>query len=333
MKKNRTILFFLFASVLFISCNKNKEVYYQDSGEIFHTYYNIKYKYSRLLTKEIQSELGRFDNSLNPFKKGSIISDVNDNVSVELDSLFIEVFIKSQEVSKVSDGLFDITCSPLINAWGFGFKNMDNITPQIIDSLKDFVGYEKIRIVDGRIVKDDPRIQINTSAIAKGFSVDIIARLFDSLGIENYMCEIGGEIAAKGLNPHGECWHIGVDKPLDEKKPDHRDLQTILSVCNKAVATSGNYRNFYLKDGKKYAHTIDPRTGYPSTGNILSVTVIAENCMTADAYATTFMLTSIDKALQIANDQNLEIYIIYTNEDGSTSTVYSDEFKNYFAKR
>ncbi|GAB6012330.1 FAD:protein FMN transferase [Viscerimonas tarda] len=322
-----------FSSIVFTSCNEKKNTCQEDSGEIFHTYYNIKYSYQHSLSNEIGKELARFDDSLNPFKPTSIISKVNNNEETEFDSLFVEVFTKAQEVSVVSGGLFDITCSPLINAWGFGFKNMDNVGPQQIDSLKEFVGYDKIRIENRKIIKSDPRVQINTSAIAKGFSVDIIARLFDSLGIENYMCEIGGEIRAKGLNPHGECWHIGIDKPIDEKIPDHRELQTIVQLCDKAIATSGNYRNFYIKDGKKQAHTIDPKTGYPSAGNILSASVIANDCMTADAYATTFMLTSIAEMRRIAKEQNLDVFLIYTDEDGSIATTYTEGFEGYFVKK
>ena len=330
MKNYNQICLYLFILVFLNACNDKKTRYYQDTGEIFHTTYSIKYEYSRSLTEDIIKELNRFDNSLNPFKKESVISKVNNNEPVVLDSLFIEVFNKSQEVSHVSGGLFDITCSPFINAWGFGFKNLENITPQLIDSLKEFTGYEKIDIADGKIIKTDPRIQINTSAIAKGFSADIIARMLDSLGIENYMCEIGGEIVAKGINPKDECWHIGIDKPVESKVPEQRDLQVILQICNKAVATSGNYRNFYLKDGKKYAHTIDPRSGYPSSGNVLSATVIAGNCMTADAYATVFMLTSIEQAMEIARNEQLDIYIIYNNENGQISAAYSDGFDKYF---
>jgi len=328
--------FIVFYTLLFLSafsaCKNDKKSYYQDNGEIFHTNYNIKYEYSHSLSKEIRNELNRFDNSLNPFNKESVIFQINNNISDVPDSLFIEVFNKSQEVSEISGGLFDITCAPLINAWGFGFKNMENVTPEQIDSLRNLVGYKKIYIENGKVVKTDPRVQINTSAIAKGFSVDIIARLFDSLNIENYMCEIGGEIITKGVNSKGECWHIGIDKPIDEKIQTQRNLQTILKICDKAIATSGNYRNFYVKDGKKYAHTIDPITGYPSTGNILSTTVVADNCMTADAYATTFMLTGIDRAKEIAKELELDIYLIYTEDDGSIVATYSDGFEKYFTE-
>jgi thiamine biosynthesis lipoprotein len=322
----------LLVALFSASCTGRKHIYQETGGEIFHTSYTVKYDYPYSLQNEILEALERFDHSLNPFKPGSIISRINNNEPVVPDSLFLEVFAKSQEVSAVSGGLFDITCAPLVNAWGFGFKNMENVTPQQIDSLKAFVGYDKIYAVSGKIVKTDPRVQINASAIAKGFSADIVARLLDSLGVENYLCEIGGEIRAKGLNPRGERWHIGIDKPVDEKVPDHRQLQSIVRLCNKSIATSGNYRNFYLKDGKKYAHTINPQTGYPSETNILSASVIADDCMTADAYATVFMLTSIREMRRIAREQHLDVFLIYTGADGAVATACTDGFEKYFVK-
>ena len=277
---SKFIFITIFATIL-ISCNTGNQKkdldYFQESGEIFHTYFHIKYEYDRSVKKEIMDALQRFDQSLNPFKENSIIGKVNNNVPVTLDSMFIKVFEKSMEVSRKTDGKFDITASPFINAWGFGFKDLDNVTPEKIDSMKPFVGFEKIRIENGTIVKDDPRVQINTSAISKGYSCDLVAYVLQDLGIENYMVEIGGEITMKGVNDKGSCWRIGIDKPTDDYTAMQRELQTILSICDKAVATSGNYRNYYVKDGVKYAHTIDPQTGYPSEQDILGATVIADD--------------------------------------------------------
>lgn len=319
-----------------ISCTQKDErsTYQHHFGEIFHTSYNIKYAYDKPLEKEILDELEKFEQSLNPFKENTIITKINNNVSVELDSMFVDVFNKSMEVSRMTDGKFDITASPLINAWGFGFKNMDNISPETIDSLKQFVGYEKISITaDGQIQKADPRVQINTSAISKGYSCDIVARLLDSYEIENYMVEIGGEVVAKGVNDKGVCWRIGVDKPVDDSSGLQHELQTILSLCDKALATSGNYRNYYVKDGKKYAHTIDPQTGYPSEQDILGATVIADDCMTADAYATAFMASGLEKSKEIAKQiPGLLYYFIYVKPDGSLDVLYSDGFESFFAE-
>lgn len=328
------ILLLLFA--LTLSCtsgNKRDWLYYQDQGEIFATGYHIKYAYNRSLKEKIVAELNKFDMSLNPFKENSIITKVNRNELVELDSFFLEVFRRSEEISRKTNGKFDMTVSPLINAWGFGFQNMDNITPEIIDSLKSFVGYEKISIdAKGNIVKTDPRVQINTSAIAKGYACDVIAKLLESYGIDNYMVEIGGEIAAKGVNDKGECWRIGIDKPIDDTSGMLHDLQTVLSLCDKSLATSGNYRNYYIKDGKKYAHTIDPHTGYPSQLDILGATVIADDCMTADAYATAFMAMGMERSTEIAGTiDGLHYYFIYEKTDGSIGIEYSDGFEQFFA--
>ncbi|MFV0417700.1 MAG: FAD:protein FMN transferase [Dysgonomonas sp.] len=318
--------------ILFISlfcltgCKNKQESYFEEHGKIFHTTYSVKYKYTRSLTAEIENELARFDDSLNPFKATSVIAKVNNNEEVVLDTFFINVFNRAQEVSKISDGLFDITVSPLINAWGFGFKNMDNVTPHMIDSLKQLVGYHKIRLQDGKIFKDNPNIQINTSAIAKGYSSDVIAYLLESYGICNYMVEIGGEVHAKGLSPKGLCWNIGITEPVDKNIYDYEHLQTILRLCNKSMATSGNYRNYYVKDNKKYAHTIDPRTGYPSQSNVLSATVVADDCMTADAYATVFMLTDTAQTRIIAQKENLSYFLVLGTSDSTYVTVKSDDF-------
>ena len=335
---SKQIAFFLFAAML-IGCSSNKKheeekkeelTYHHDSGEIFHTSFHIKYEYNRSVKEEIMEALQRFDQSLNPFRENSIIHKVNNNVPVMLDSLFIEVFNKSMEVSRNTNGRFDITASPFINAWGFGFKDMDNVTPEKIDSMKAFVGYNKIRIEDGIVIKDDPRVQINTSAIAKGYSCDIVADVLQSFGIKNYMVEIGGEIAMRGTNEKGDCWRIGIDKPTDDSLAMQRELQLILSVCDKAVATSGNYRNYYVKDGVKYSHTIDPHTGYPSEQDILGATIIADDCMTADAYATAFMALGVERSVEIAKTiPGLHYYFIYANSNGELDVLFSDEFQQF----
>ena len=330
------ILLFLF-TILLISCKSSSKeaelTYYQESGEIFHTTFHIKYEYDRSVREEIMEALQRFDDSLNPFKESSIIGKVNNNVPVKLDSMFLKVFNKSIEVARITDGKFDITASPFINAWGFGFKDMDNVTQEKIDSMKPFVGYNKIRIENGEIVKDDPRVQINTSGISKGYSCDVVAYMLQELGIKNYMVEIGGEITMKGINEKGNCWRIGIDKPTDDSTAMQRELQIILSICDKAVATSGNYRNYYMKDGVKYSHTIDPQTGYPSEQNILGATIIADDCMTADAYATAFMAMGVEKSVEVAHTiPGLHYYFIYVKPDGKVDSMFSDEFDQFLAE-
>jgi thiamine biosynthesis lipoprotein len=326
----KTLIIIIFVSLLFTSC-QNSCTYHHETGEIFATGFSIKYKYKHSLREEIMVEFEKFNQSLNPFRENSIISKVNRNEPVELDSFFITVFEKAMEVSMKSDGAFDITVSPFINAWGFGFQNMDNVTPEVIDSLRAFVGFEKIRIdSNGRIEKDDPRISINMSAIAKGYACDVIANLLRSYGIENFMIEIGGEIVVQGVREDRNCWRLGITKPSDNLFS--RELQTILNVCNKAMATSGNYRNFRVVDGKRFGHTVDPRTGFPSEQNILSATVIADDCMTADAYATVFMVLGLEKSRELAKTiPGLYYYFIYAKPDSDDFGIaYSDGFEQFF---
>ena len=302
------------------SCQKPTG-YHFSQGEIFSTSYHIKYKYAKPLGEEIQAVLDSFDLSLNPFNKESIISKVNNNQPIEVDDYFLTVFNKSMAISEISEGAFDITCAPLINLWGFGFSEVDSVTEQMIDSVKSFVGYQKIRLDGRRVIKDDPRILLNMSAIAKGYSCDIVAELLESYGIEDYMVEIGGEIHAKGKNPNGFCWKIEIPKPDDDRSGMQKERLKVIELCNRSMATSGNYRNYYIKDGKKYAHTINPQTGYPSENGMLSVTVIADDCMTADAYATVFMVLGLEKSRALAaNIPNLDFIFVYSYPDGGTKT-------------
>ena len=325
-------------SLMLFSCNikdsgQENHSYYIESGRIFATGFNIKYSFERSLEEEILNELNKFDLSLNPFKENSIITKVNNNEEVILDSFFVNVIKKSIEISEKTDGYFDITISPLINAWGFGFDKMDEVTSEAIDSLKEFVGYEKISLSEnGEVVKTDPRVEINTSAIAKGYACDVIGDLLESYGVINYMVEIGGEVTARGVNEKGVCWRIGVDKPIDDSLGLQHDLQAILSLCDKALATSGNYRNYYVKDGKKYAHTIDPFTGNPSETDLLGVTVLADDCMTADAYATAFVAMGLEKSIEVAkNVPGLHYYFIHDNsKDGSFEITHSENFEQFF---
>lgn len=331
----KRIIFPIVVLLLVITSCKQEKVYYEESGSVFHTIYSIKYESSKPLSKEIEAEFEKFNLSLNPFNPNSIITKVNNNEQVELDEWFTEVFTKAQEVSTISEGAFDITCAPLVNLWGFGFANMDSVSQQAIDSLKEFTGYQKIRLEGGKIIKDDSRVILNTSAIAKGFSCDVIARLMEKEGIENYMIDIGGEVTLKGVNPKGNCWRIGINKPEDDKTGMVNEVTEVVQLCKKGgIATSGNYRNFYVKDGKKFGHTIDPITGYPTEKSILSATVVANDCMTADAYATVFMVVGIERAAEIAKKvPEIEYYLIYADEDGSNQIVYSEGMLNYLPNR
>ena len=200
---------------------------------------------------------------------------------------------------------------------------------KVIDDLRKIVGYQKVKLTsDNHIQKQDPRIMLDCSAIAKGYGCDVVARLLSKKGINDYMIEIGGEIVTKGINQKQQPWHIGVNKPTEDSLNTNQELQTVLNVTDIAMATSGNYRNFYYKNGKKYAHTIDPKTGYPVQHSLLSATVLAKNCATADAYATSFMVMGLEKAKEILRQHSeLMAYLIYTNDDGKTEVWYSPSLK------
>jgi thiamine biosynthesis lipoprotein len=314
------------AGAFFSSCHK-WERYYLTEGEIFKTTAHIKYKYHKDLGNEIFARLDSFDLSLNPFNKKSILYQVNHNEEVEVDDWFITVFNKAKEISELSGGAYDITCAPLVNLWGFGFEKMSEINSRVIDSLKQFVGYQKVWLDGRKVMKADSRLQLNASSIAKGYACDVIAELFDSYGIKNYMVEIGGEIHAKGKNPFGKSWSIEIAKPIDDITGLMKERQELIHLSDCSLATSGNYRNFYIKDGKKYAHTINPLTGYPLEGNFLSASVIYPDCMTADAFATAFMVLGVDSACSIAGRiPEIDYLFVYTDKEGNLCEKKSANF-------
>ena len=303
---------------------------YQKSADfIFGTSFHVTYQCDSDLTESIKTELMKVDASLSPFNEESVISAINNNKEVRPDQMFIEVFNLAMGISKDTDGAFDITVAPLVNAWGFGFKNGSQPSKQQVDSLMQIVGYQKVRLTDGIVMKHDPRIMLDCSAIAKGYGTDRVAKLLRSRGVENFMVEIGGEIVTRGVNPDRKPWKIGVTKPTDDSLHVGHELQTILNVTNKAMATSGNYRNFYYKGGKKYAHTIDPKTGYPVQHSILSATVITKSCAVADAYATSFMVMGLEKAQKVLERHpELMAYFIYSDDDGDMAVWFSPSLKD-----
>lgn len=299
--------------------------YLHTTGTIFRTNVNCKYKFDRPLEKVIFARLDSVDLSLNPFNTHSTIYKVNNNIPVEVDDWFIRVFNRAQEISHVTGGVYDITAAPLINLWGFGYEKMEEPTQHVIDSVKKFVGYQKVRLEGRKVVKDDLRLQLNASSIAKGFAVDVVAELLESYGIEDYMVEIGGEVRAKGLNPKGNVWGIGITKPIDDNTGGLQPNERVIALNNASLATSGNSRNYYIKDGKKYAHTINPITGYSELSNLLSATVIMPDCMTADALATAFMAMGLDKSLAVAKHVNQIGYVfIYQDKKGDFRTISSE---------
>lgn len=286
-------------------------------GSVFHTIYHIKYNSEKNLNQDLQRLFAEFDGSLSMFNDTSIITRMNRCDTTVRANRYVETVIrKGFEVSDRTGGAFDMTVAPLVNLWGFGFKHSDNVTSQMVDSILQFVGYKSIELTsDGRLVKQDPRTILDASSIAKGYMCDIVGEYLTSLGITDYMVEIGGEIALSGHNPKGQEWSVAINTPQDENPACGQQaasgIQEIMHLTGCGIATSGNYRNFYEKDGKRYAHTIDPHSGYPIQQDILSSTVIAPDCMTADAYATAFMVLGSEKALEVLErDTTLMAYFI-----------------------
>ena len=309
------------------------EPYQRNSGFIFGTSYNITYQCADNHEADIEKVLAEVDASLSPFNDTSIITHVNRNEDVVLDNLFLDVFRLAQKINEDTEGAFDITVAPLVNAWGFGFKNGVNPDAKAIDSLRQVVGFQKVRLENNKVVKFDPRVMLDCSAIAKGYGVDVVANLLRKYGIKNFMVEIGGEVVTSGVNPERMPWRIGVTKPTDDSLSVNNELQTVINVTDKAMATSGNYRNFYYKGGRKYAHTIDPKTGYPVQHSILSATVITDDCATADAYATSFMVLGMEKArLVLDRHPEMMAYFIYSDDSGQNQVWFSPSLKDKIAQ-
>lgn len=318
------LAFLIIGTILILTHSRSeaKPEYRTAQGLVFGTSYHITYLYNADLQEDIEKTLALVDNALSMFNPNSTISAVNRSESVFVDdTLFLKVFRRAMEISDLTGGAFDITVAPAVNAWGFGFKHAENIHQATIDSLLEITGYRKIHETDGMIVKDDPRIMLDCSAIAKGFGSDMVADMLRSKDINDFMVEIGGEIVLSGQNPKGKLWNIGISKPVEDSLSVSSELQTVIPVTDIAMATSGNYRNFYVKDGRKYAHTIDPHTCQPVSHSLLSATVFAPDCATADALATSMMVMGLDSAQALlSRHPEIQAYLIYQTPDGTITT-------------
>ena len=289
--------------------------YQHDKGFIFGTVYSITYQCEDNLKQEIETELQKVDAEFSMFNDTSTVARINRGETVTESAMYREVYELAQAVSQETDGAFDITVAPLVNAWGFGFKNEQMPTRQQVDSL--------LKI----------RNQYDFSAIAKGYGSEVVARLLRSHDIKNFMVEIGGEVVTQGISEKRLPWKIGVTKPTDDSLSVSGELQTVLNVTDISMATSGNYRNFYYKDGQKYAHTIDPKTGYPVQHSLLSATVLAKNCAVADAYATSFMVMGMERAKTVLERHpELMAYFIYANPDGTNGVWFSPSRQSKIAE-
>ena len=329
-------LLLLIVGTILIIRQQQSLPFHHSKGMIFGTFYSVTYQSDKNLDTEIEATLKKVDDALSMFNKRSVISRINQGSTyidkTEEGLMFKDVYLRAMKISEETDGAFDITVAPLVNAWGFGFKTKEMPGKYSVDSLLQFVGYKKQELFsdekgDG-IHKKDARMMLDCSAIAKGYGTDAVAQLLMKNDIRNFMVEIGGEVVTKGINPNRVPWKIGVIKPTDDSLQVSQELQTVLNITDRAMATSGNYRNFYYQGGKKYAHTIDPRTGYPVQHSLLSATVLTDNCTDADAYATAFMVIGLEKTKKfLEKHPELMAYLIYANPDGSDSVWYSPTLK------
>ena len=325
------LVLLIVGTVLIIRQQQNMP-YQKYSDFVFGTTFTVTYQCDSDMSHSIKDELMKVDFSLSPFNEQSIITAINNNQDVTPDKMFMDVFQLAMDISRETNGAFDITVAPLVNAWGFGFKSGEKPTAGQVDSLRQIIGYQKVSVENGKIRKQDPRMMLDCSAIAKGYGTDVVARFLRSRGVKNYMVEVGGEIITSGVNPERLPWRVGVIKPDDDSLNVSHELQTVLNVTDIAMATSGNYRRFYYKNGKKYAHTIDPATGYPVQHNILSATVLAKTCAMADAYATSFMVMGLDGAQKVLERHpELMAYFIYDDGQGKNAVWFSPSLKDKIA--
>lgn len=328
-------LFVMVLPLCLWACNSGsgREEYRSIQGFTQGTTYHITYQHKSGidLSSQVDSLLKVFDSSLSTYDSTSIISAINNNIpGVKSDSMFRTVFRESARVYQETGGAFDITLGPVINAWGFGPGDQLEVDSAMVDSLLKYVGMDKVYLRGEKVIKSNPMVQLNVNAIAQGYSVDVVSFYLDDLGCRNYMVEIGGEIRTRGVNPKGNFWRIGVDRPEFGNMIPGQQLQVIISMHNRSLATSGNYRKFYERDGVRITHTIDPATGYPKESKLLSVTILCDECITADAYATACMAMGLDNAIEfVEGHKGVDAYFIYGDELGSYEVWYSEGLKKY----
>ena len=321
---------FAFIAVLaMLSCTPvQKKVMFQ--GQTQGTYYAVTYfdAEGRNYQHEMDSLLKAFDLSVSMWVPESIISRINENDSlVQPDEWFTDIFNRSVEIASNTEGAFDFTIGPLVNAWGFGFKGKMKLDSAKVDSLRQLVDYRTVRLEDGRIKKEKMGIRFDFNAIAQGYAVDVLGDFLERQGISNYLVDIGGEVLGKGKKPDGSPWIVGIENPSEDSLSE-RTLNARAKLTDRALATSGSYRKYYEEDGTRYSHTIDPKTGYPVRHNLLSVSVLANDAATADGYATAFMVMGFEKAKEfVENRDDLEAYFISASADGLYQVYATEGFK------
>ena len=325
----QTLLITIVLLISFFKTNAQTEPI-KINGYAQGTTYGITYydKANRDFKPEIEKILNDFNHSLSLWDSTSIICQVNRNVpNVKLDEYFITCFNKSKETSEKSNGAFDATVQPLVSIWGFSIKKKGKVDKQMIDSILQFVGYKKIELKKGKVIKQDPRIKLDFDGIAQGYSVDVVSSFLKSKGIKSFLVEIGGEVYGFNKKTDGKNWNVGIEKPIDNAETEN-PLKAIVRIENKGMTTAGNYRKFYIENGVKYSHTINPKTGYPCQNTLLSVTVLAKDAFTADAWDTALMVMGLDDAIKyLATHTELQAYLIYSDEKGNYKTYETSKFK------
>lgn len=321
MKKT---VFILIIMMILTSCNVPERKQY--TGVTQGSYYSVIYYDERDFSDEIDSILKDVENSVSLWQENSIIRKVNENKDVIVDKIFIDNFNWAVKAAEFSDGLFDATIAPLVSAWGFHYKKEIALTDKMIDSILELVDYRKIRIEDGRVIKDNENMSLDFNAVAQGYTADIIGEYLYSQGINNYLVDIGGEITAKGVKPNGETWKIGIEKPAPDKNAE-RVIQMKIELKDKAVVTSGSYRKYIEKDNVRYSHSIDPRTGQPVEHNLLSATIIADNAAWADCLASICMIAGMEKASELLKNEDVEALFIYLDDENQLQTFQTEGFE------
>ena len=314
-------LAFFASLVLLASCGKQPQKMVLQ-GLVQGSYYAITYydEEGRNFQEEIDSVFHAVDRSVNLWVDSSVICKVNRNEEVALDPIFIGNFEVAQKAAALSNGYFDPTISPLVAAWGFSAKNGDTITPQLVDSLKQLVDYRKVHIEEGKLIKENPAMKLDFNAIAQGYTTDLVCALLEAKGIKSYIVDVGGEIFARGAKPDGKPWVVGIEKPAANWDSE-RVVQQRVELQDKGIVTSGSYRKYVERDGKRYSHCIDPMTGYPVEHNLLSATVIAENATWADALASVCMVMGMERSLELIKTlEGVEVYYIFVNDRNELET-------------
>lgn len=324
------IVLALIAGVAVLLFTHQRKRYWADAGMVWNTEYHMNYETKVHLTDSIQAVLNSIDMSASPYNANSLITRVNNNQAEVLDEILRKLYLTSVDINKASEGAYDPTVMPLVNAWGFGYKKGQLPTDEQIDSILQFVGISKTQLNGQRLIKEDPRIQLDFSSIAKGLACDEMGRMFERAGASNYMIEIGGEVLAHGVNSRGTDWHISIDLPLDEDSTVNHQSALVVAITDEAVATSGNYRKFKMINGQKVSHIIDPLTGRSCTSNLLSVTIIANDCMTADAWATACMVMGLERVQRMMKERtDLGVMTISSDDNGNYVVWSNQQFANH----